>query len=229
MARTLLDGAWDRYDEATESLRDWQPDPSALEEYVGKVKHLLGCEENIRFVVVYFVGGFEGNPFVAPFDSERQALCLPVENGNSDILLAHELTHIVHAKTAGFSANWERTIAAVVLQEGLATQVSRHLVPGEPDEAYIEFSAGWLESCETKKEDIFNGILPYLSDSSSEKVYQFTMGNGTTGLEREAYYVGWKVVGSLLENGVSFKEIAVVKEENTPIFLQSNINKAIVM
>jgi hypothetical protein len=201
----------------------------ALNKYMSKVKHLLGCEESIQFVVVYFVGGFEGNPFVAPFDSERSAICLPVENGNSDILLTHELTHIVHGKTAGFSANWERTIAAVVLQEGLATRVSKHLVPGEPDEAYIEFTTDWLESCERKKEEIFNGIFPYLSDSSSEIVYRFTMGNGTTGLEREAYFVGWKVVGTLLENGVSFEEIARTKEENMPGFLRSTIDKAIII
>jgi hypothetical protein len=229
LARDLLDAAWNRYAESMESLRNWEPDPLAIKKYVSKVKQLLGCEESIPFVVVYFVGGFEGNPFVAPFDSERSALCLPVENGNSDILLAHELTHIVHAQIAGFSANWERTIAAVVLQEGLATRVSKHLVPGKSDEAYIEFTPDWLESCERKKEDIFNGIFPYLSDSSSEKVYQFTMGNGTTGIEREAYFVGWKVVGSLLENGVPFKEIARTTEENMPEFLRSTLHKALIM
>jgi hypothetical protein len=216
----LLEKAWDKYQENLEYIKQWEPSQQKVEECLKKVKVLLGCNNSISFVVIYFVGAFEANAFVAPYDPERLALCLPIENGNSDILLAHELTHIVHSNTANLSAEWERTIASTILQEGLATQVSKYLVPGEPDEAYIEFTENWLKSCEDIKSEIFKGIYPYLESSSSEIVFKFTLGNGTTNHEREAYFVGWGIVKFLLAEGISLKEIAMIKEENIPAYIR---------
>jgi len=191
-----------------------------VNEYLTKVKKLLGYDQPIHVVVVYFVGGFENNPFVAPYDENRLALCLPIENGESDLLLAHELTHIVHSHTARLTADWERTIGSTILQEGLATQVSRFLVPGEPAEKYVEHKKGWLESCYEDKSAIMKGILPYLDDSSSEVVTRFTFGNGTTNREREAYFVGWEIVQYLIGEGVTFKEIASIREKDIPDYLR---------
>lgn len=220
MAKSLLDGAWDTYRENLTMLKNWEPKLEKVKEYLTKVKKLLGYDQPINLVVVYFVGGFENNPFVAPYDDNRLALCLPIENGESDVLLSHELTHIVHSQTANLTADWERTIGSTILQEGLATQVSRFLVPGKPTELYIEHTKGWLESCYENKLDIINGIFPYLEDSSSEIVTMFTFGNGTTNREREAYFVGWKIVQYLLEKGVTFKEIAYIQEEEIPTYLR---------
>jgi hypothetical protein len=221
LARLLLDEAWEKYQENIEFIKKWEPNQPRVEKFLNEVKSLLHCDKSIRFVVIYFVGGFEGNPFVAPYDSERLALCLPIENGNSDILLAHELTHIVHSKTANLSANWERKIASTILQEGLAAHVSKYLVPGEPDEAYIEYSKNWLKSCEGKKTEIFKGIYPFLESSDSEVVFKFTMGKGTTNHEREAYFVGWEVVKNLLKAGVSFHELAKITEVNIPDYIRN--------
>jgi hypothetical protein len=214
IARLLLEEAWEKYQENLEFIKQWEPNQQRVEEYLNKVKTLLDCDKSISFVVIYFVGAFEENPFVAPYDHERLALCLPIENGNSDILLAHELTHIVHSQTANLSANWERTIASTILQEGLAAHVSKYLVPGEPDERYIEFSENWLKSCEDMKTEILKGIYPYLESSASEVVFKFTIGNGTTNHEREAYFVGWEIVKKLLEEGMSFNELAMINEVN---------------
>jgi uncharacterized protein YjaZ len=52
-----------------------------------------------------------------------------IENGDSEILLAHELTHIVHASTAKLSGGWERKIATLIIQEGLATRISKEIIP----------------------------------------------------------------------------------------------------
>ena len=219
-ARNLLDSAWDTYSERVKMLENWKPNSEKIKEYLTKVKKLLGYDRPINLVVVYFVGGFENNPFVAPYDENRLVLCLPIENGESDILLSHELTHIVHSQTANLTADWERTIGSTILQEGLAMQVSKFLVPGEPIELYIEHSEGWLTSCYEKKSDIITGILPYLEDSSSEAVTMFTFGSGTTNREREAYFVGWEIVQYLLTEGVTFKEIARIQQKDIPNYLR---------
>ncbi|CAM3066867.1 hypothetical protein FITA111629_01485 [Filibacter tadaridae] len=223
VAKKLLNDAWDKYEQNLSVIEKWTPDEGKIQTYLTKVKALLGCDQPINFVVIYFVGGFENNPFVAPFDKERLALCLPIENGDSDIYLVHELTHIVHSQTAQLTGEWERTIASTILQEGLATQVSKFVVPGEPDELYIEHKKGWFQSCKKHRSEIFTGITPFLNESSSEIVTKFTFGNGTTNHEREAYFVGWEVVQSLLEKGVTFKEIAVIKEGHIPDYLNHSI------
>ena len=45
---------------------------------------------------------------------------------------------------------------------------------------------------------------------------RFTMGKGPSGLEREAYYAGWLVVGYWLEHGTTFAEIARIPEAEMP-------------
>ncbi|WP_226087655.1 DUF2268 domain-containing putative Zn-dependent protease [Mesobacillus sp. S13] len=220
MARKLLDTAWDHYAEHLSFIEKWEPNEEKVKEYLTKVKSLLGYDHPIDLVVVYFVGGFENNPFVAPYDQNRMALCLPIENGDSNIHLAHELTHIVHTQTANLTGEWERTIGSTILQEGLATQVSKCLVPGHPDELYIEHKKGWLQSCKESRTDIISQICPFLDHDSSEAVTRFTFGNGTTNHEREAYYVGWELVHFLLNDGVSFKEMASVQEKDIPDYLR---------
>lgn len=220
LAKQLFQEAWPQYHRFLTFIKDWKPDQNQVENCLIKIKSLLGCNQSISLVVVYFVGFLEKNAFVAPFDSQRMALCLPIENGDSEITLSHELTHIVHSKTANLSGDWERTIASTILQEGLAMQVSKAIVPGFPDENYVEFKKGWFDSCKGKKLEILNGILPFLEDSSSESVTKFTFGNGTTNNEREAYFAGWVLVQYLLDQGVSFKRLAGIQENNIPEYLR---------
>lgn len=121
IAKRLLDTAWNSYSGQLPILENFEPNLDKVKEYLTQIKQLLGYDQSITVVVVYFVGGFENNPFVAPYGENRLALCLPIENGESDILLTHELTHIVHSHTANLTADWERTIGTIILQEGLAT------------------------------------------------------------------------------------------------------------
>ncbi|AST91298.1 hypothetical protein ACWE42_10165 [Sutcliffiella cohnii] len=220
VARELLNNAWEKYGEHISNIEKVKLDQEELQQFLSKVKTLLGYKNSIELTLVYFVGGFENNAFVAPTNSGGIALCLPVEGGPSLITLAHELTHVVHAKTSTFNGQWERTIAATILQEGLATHISKYIVPGHRNEDYIVMQEGWLHSCEGKREEIFSGIYPYLEDSSSETVYKFTMGNGTTNIEREAYFVGWEIVGRLLAEGKTFQEIASVKESDMAKYIR---------
>lgn len=222
LAKTLLDNAWIKYEYNINMIRQWKPEKGRLEKYLEEIKELLGCREPVELVVIYFVGGFEGNPFVAPYDKNRSALCLPIETDVSEIVLYHELTHIVHHKMAGLKGEWERPIGTLILEEGLATRSSKHFVCNKKDESYIEFTQGWLASCQARKSDIIKGIIPYINDSSAETIMKFTFGEGTQGFERESYYVGWEMVGTLLEKGVSFEEMANIPADQIPY----NIEKA---
>ena len=115
-------------------------------------------------------------------------------------------------------------MAEMIFQEGLATQLSKHLVPGERDEAYVEHQPGWLQACRTDEKQILQGVRPYLQERSAETVIRFTVGTGTTGKQREGYFAGWKLIGDLLADGWSFADIARVREENMTDVLRKYID-----
>ncbi|GGJ53667.1 hypothetical protein GCM10008938_44640 [Deinococcus roseus] len=190
--------------------------------------HLLEAPGPVALQVITFVGNFEANPFVVP-QEDLTFLALPIEVPLElyQILLPHELTHVVHHSFGKLTPSWERSIAQVVLEEGLATRVSQQLFPGQPETRYIEMqqSPGWLARCREQSAEIFAGILPFLSEDQSEVVFQFTMGQGTTALEREAYFVGWELVGRLLQDGRSFAELARIPAEDLPRFVRTHLQK----
>ncbi len=64
-----------------------------------------------------------------------------------------------------------------------------------------------------------------LPSDKSEHVMRFTMGKGPSGLEREAYYAGWLVVGYWLEHGTTFAEIARIPEAEMPKRVDAAIQK----
>ena len=220
LAKSLLNDAWEKYLEKLPYLENWKPDSQLIKKYLAETKEFLGYKDNINLVIIYFVGGFENNPFISNYSDGRIALCLPVESGDSKIALTHELTHIVHSKTANLKIQWERTIATTIIQEGLATQVSKYMLPGKLDEHYLEHREGWLNSCKSKRAKIIKGMYPYLKKSSSEVIYKFTFGEGTTNIDREIYFVGWEIVGFLLQQGVTFKEIANIQGDQIPGYLE---------
>lgn len=222
IARNLLDNAWTQYESYISIFEKWIPESEKVKAFLGEVKNLLGYDYKIEFTVIYFVGGFEDNPFVAPIGENKVALCLPIETEQSDIYLVHELTHVVHQKTANMKNDWERNIASIIMQEGLATHVSKQLIPGHKEKEYIEISHGWLKSCYKNKKEIIKNIIPYLEDSEPESVMKFTMGNGSTNHHREAYFVGWLFVKLLLQQGMSIEEIAHIQEDEIPQYISQN-------
>ena len=224
-ARNQLPKTWSLYKSNIDAIRSWKHNPIQLKDYLSKIQRLLGCDEDIKFAVAFFVGAFDNNAFVAPYYDDNPILCLPIENKLSDITIVHELTHIVHVKTASLEMNWERPLAELILQEGLALHASKYLVPGQNDEAYIEIKEdqGWLRSCHKHRTKIINGIKPYLFDSDTNTLNRFTFGVGSTGHRREAYYAGWELVASALRIGVSFNDLASISTESIPDFVKANL------
>lgn len=225
LARNLLDASWGQYHAVISELENWEPDSKAIHEYIKRIQKTLHDHEEASFdiTIVYFVGNFDGGAFVTPAKEGGLALCLPVEAPISDITLAHEITHIIHAKKAGLSIKVERYIATLIMQEGLATRISQHMVPGKNNQEYIGLAPGWLEYCAQKENEIFTGILPYLNKSDIDIVNKFTVGKGTTGITREAYYVGWQLIGFLEEKGVAIHRLLELDEDEIRKYVEETM------
>lgn len=215
LARRLLEGAWPAYPGVLDRIRKGAPglDP-APEPILRDVARVLGCDRSVTVRLVVFVGALEGNAFSMAQDGVP-VVCVPVEQDPEEraLLLPHEFTHAVHIVTAGLPGTWERSIAELVLQEGLAMRTTAALVPGHPPAAYAEVvstlaTPDWFRRCVEREVAILGGIREHLADRSSEAVARFTFGTGTTGLEREAYYAGWVVVGHLLDQGWTLANLA---------------------
>lgn len=214
LIRQQLDSAWEKYKEAIPALEQWSPDLENTEAYLSYIKSLLKYNDSVDAVLIFFVGTFDGNAFVAPYGENRIAVCLPVETGDIEITIVHELTHLVHTKISGLSVCWEKSIASLILFEGLATQLSRHIISDYSDEAYVEHQQGWLQQCLDDEKRILQGIIPYLEKDSPETVQRFTIGTGTTGRTREAYFVGWRLIEKMLNSGLTFSDIARIQEKD---------------
>jgi hypothetical protein len=215
MARKLLDTAWPAYPEVLDRIRagapGMRPEPGGL---LREVAAKLGAEGPLKVRIVAYVGGREKNAYFYA-DQGSLNVAVPIEEDPEwrDLVLVHEMTHAVHHALAGFSEGWERSIARTLFTEGLAMRTTEALRPGRGDAAYLEHRPGWLAEAAGKRRAILEGLRPHLRASDSETVMRFTMGQGTTGTEREAYYAGWLVVGHLLEQGKTLAELARLSEE----------------
>ncbi len=223
LARQQLEASWEKYEGIIPFLEQWAPDSEKIQQYLSEIKSALEYNESVDVVLIFFVGAFDGNAFAAPYGEKRIAVCLPIESGENHITMVHELIHLVHGKISGAAVNFGKPVASLVFLEGLATQLSRHLVSGYRDEDYIEHQDGWLQECCKDAERIVQGIKPYLQDCSPERIFQFTMGTGTTGKVREGYFAGWKLIGDMRTNGWSFPDIARVREEDMANILEKYI------
>lgn len=223
LAKQQLETSWEKYGQVVSSLKQWTPEEEQVKEYLAQIKCALDFEENVDVVLIFFVGAFDGNAFAAPYGENRIAVCLPVEEGVNQVTMVHELIHLVHGKITGFAAGWERPVASLVMQEGLAMRLSKHLVPDHKDEDYVADQNGWFRSCCMEEQQILEGIKPYLRECSGESIFQFTMGTGTTGKVREGYFAGWKLIEAMLEDGMTFADIARIKENDMACVLEKYI------
>jgi hypothetical protein len=184
---------------------------------VDTIARLLELDRPLRAKLVLYVGALEGNAYTVMPDSVP-VVALPLEGPPRDrgLLAAHELAHAVHLATAHLPGGWERSIAQTVLSEGVAMHVAKRVRPGLPDAAYTEYHPGWLREADARRPAILAGIRASLDARDGATVAKYTVGAGSTGLEREAYYVGWLVVGHLLDHGMSLADVARIPVERMP-------------
>jgi hypothetical protein len=225
IAKKLLNEAWPRYPSVLDRIRKGAagltPDPHAT---IHSVAELLRPEKPVNVTLLVYVGGFEENAFTAAQNGKIMT-AIPIEgdpNGRT-MRMTHELTHAVHISMGSFSGGWIRTVGTTVLTEGLAMRVTQKLVPGRPEAAYVEARPGWFVEATKLRSAILKDIQPALTSNKSEDVMRYTMDKGPSGLEREAYYAGWLVVGYWLDHGMTFAEIARIPEAQMP----GRVNEAI--
>jgi hypothetical protein len=225
IAKKLLDDAWARYPAVLDRIRKGAagltPDPHAT---IRSIAELLCPEKPVNVTLLVYVGGFEENAFTAA-QGGKIMTAIPIEGDPSrrTILMTHELTHAVHISMGSFSGGWIRTIGTTVLTEGLAMRVTQKLLPGQPEAGYVDGRPGWFAEATKLRSAILKDIQPALNSDKSEDVMRFTMGKGPSGLEREAYYAGWLVVGYWLDHGMTFADIARIPEAKMP----SRVNEVI--
>lgn len=229
LARELLDSAWPHYAGQIESITRgaamFGDEPIRA---LRAVARLLEAEPPLNIRLVAYVGGFEDNAFAAR-DGDTPVVSFPVEMSADKrrLIMPHEFTHAVHQRLANLSGGWERSIAATLLQEGLAMHVARELAPGENVAAYVEHEPGWWAQAIAKRQSILCGILPSLEARDGDSVFRFTMGTGPAGLNREAYAAGWWVIEQLRREGMSLAEIARVPEDEMPDLARRAIDSMI--
>lgn len=218
LAREMLADAWPRYPKVIDRIREGaeaiRPTPDSI---LRAVATRLEADTPVRVELLVFVGDGKSGGFFAPQDG-RMVVALPVEEepDQRTQTLVHEFTHVVHHALGNLSEGWERSLARTLFAEGLANRMQQAFFPDRPATAFVEHRPGWFAEAEARETAILHGLRHHLKDSSSDQVMRFTMGTGTTGLEREAYYAGWVVVGHLLEHGWDLPELVRVPEDEIP-------------
>jgi hypothetical protein len=87
-----------------------------------------------------------------------------------------------------------------------------------------EAEADWFERCRAHEDVILNDVRACLEAGDSAAVERFTVGAGTAGLTRTAYYAGWRVVGALTAAGWSLAELSSVPEAEVPALVASGLD-----
>ena len=214
MARSLLDDAWPRFASALGLIKKGAAaiHPAPLET-LQQVASLLNASVPVRARLTVAVGDFEGNAFTAPGKDGIPTVSVEVEDPDAGLKLAHEFTHVVEAEQAGLSLEWKRSIAHTIFVEGLAMRAVQALRPGKSDSQYVgETSPNWFARCILVRHEILKDVRPHLASSESDAVMRYTMGKGGAGLEREAYFAGWLVIGDLIRSGWTFPKLARVTD-----------------
>ncbi len=227
MARRILDDAWPRYARALDAIRTGgaalQPPPA---EVLKAVARLLQADVPIRATLLLFVGGFDNNAFTAPGEGGIPTVAIPVEGKPLNLVLPHEFTHVVEGEQAHLSFGWERSVAHTIFTEGLAMRATQKLRPGLPEKTYVgEFTPNWFARAASKRSEILADIAPHLEQSDAKAVMRYTMGTGGAGVEREAYYAGWLVIGDLLDHGWAFPQLARVKDAEMASAVKTSLDR----
>ena len=211
LARRLLDSAWVRYPAAISIIRRGaQGLGVSPDTVVREVIRLLGCGNHVRVRLTVFVGGFEGNAFAFRARDGMPNIALPAEAGDPARSMIHEFTHAVHRDgCATFKNGYGGSLAELVITEELAMRDVENLLPGHNANYYTHAAPGWLEAAAARRDSILRGARERLEDRGDSTWERFTFGRGVAGLPREAYYVGWEVVGAMLTRmHMSFHSVA---------------------
>lgn len=94
-------------------------------------------------------------------------------------------------------------------------RVVQALHPGKSDAQYVgEMSPNWFARCLAQRPAILEDLRPHLDSADSDTVMRYTMGKCGLGVEREAYFVAWPVIGDLLREHWTFPALARMSDRD---------------
>lgn len=226
MARRIVDAAWPRYAEAVANAKagaaGMSPAPMPI---LRRVAAILQLNTPATIKLITYIGGFEDNAFSYRGEVPTVAVPLEIDPRIRARSLAHEGTHALQMVVDNLSGGWERSVAATMLLEGLAMQVSREAVPGYPFESYVSQRPGWWQACTAKDHLILEELRDKLARSDSDTVMSVTIDKAPkAGVEREAYYGGWRIVDWMHGHGMSFAQIARIPEADMPMRVRTALD-----
>lgn len=193
-APDLLDGLEEREARALSAAR--------AAELVLRDAGLLEAGPDDDLDVVLLVGVGASNGWVAPLHG-RPTLFLALEllpPTPYDVVLAvHEAVHLAVERRRP-DAPWPDGLVQAVVDEGLATVLSRRLVPGLAESAYLWFDddhGEWVRACEVAAAGLRLRALTALTDDASADDL-FLMGRGGAAPERGGYWLADRVMTQVL-------------------------------
>jgi hypothetical protein len=226
-ARKMLDAAWPKYPDVMERIRPGvsalSPAPAPMLEQVAE---LLEAEDSLPpIALLYYVGMLEDNAFFAPQPDGTLVVALPAEmdEARRETIMAHEFVHAVHHALSDLTMGPDGSVANLVFSEGIAMQATRAMLPDKPDHKHLGGERAWQDKCHERISDVLADMPELLDHAGPEHVNRFTMGEGTSGLEREGYCAGWYLVGHLLDEGSTLAELARVPEREVAELLRQAI------
>ncbi|MBP2018497.1 hypothetical protein J2Z79_001908 [Symbiobacterium terraclitae] len=216
LARSLLEQNWHRYPEVMDRIRQgaagFRPDP---QQALDATAQALGFDQDLSILFVAFVGMLDRNAWAASM-GEHTAVHFPIESFSEEeasVFLPHEFAHVLHDRLSGFPGGWLKSVATLLMQEGMAIWTSRAVAPGREEWHYLTLDGpAWVERCREREKQIFQGVLARLQEVSADALQTFTTRTGPAGLEREGYWAGYRAVGHLLDSGFTLAQLARMPE-----------------
>ncbi|MGK7295019.1 MAG: hypothetical protein ACNS61_04205 [Candidatus Wenzhouxiangella sp. M2_3B_020] len=216
-ARAMLEAAWPDYPDVIDRIRGGAGSLGLdARKRLDAVMELLAADADPPAIrLLYYVGMLEGNAFAAPQPDGSVVIALPAESAPQDrsSSLVHELVHAVHQSMSDIGVGPSGSVAGLVLSEGLAMHATGLLLPTLPDADLLNGDPAWMRRCSREAGRILSGLRPHLHRTGAESVNRFTMGDGVTGMSREAYCAGWHITAELLKDGASLADLARTPED----------------
>lgn len=192
----------------------------------------VGLLDEVELDVVLLVGGHTSNGWVTTFRG-RPMLFLALEfladPPYDEILVVHEALHLAHHRLRG--TDWLDTIAGDVVAEGLAVALSRRLVAGHQDSAYLWFDAShdhWVGECIRQDADIRALAAAHWDTDDADPEVAALLHARPSGAvpARSGYWLGDQIVSGWLDSGREPPELMQLPYAATRRLLVNNPDTA---
>ncbi len=223
-ARAMLEEAWPDYPDYVDRIRAgvdaMDPAPEPALKAAARLLDAVG--EIPSITLLYYAGMLEDNAFFAPQPDGSLIVALPAEMDpdRRELIMSHEFTHAIHYAITDLAYGPELTVAGLVLMEGVAMKATQLLFPDQPEVAHMGTSEEWVSRCHDRTDEIIATMSKDWSTTGEDAINNLTLGEGNTGMKREAYCAGWHLVERLLKDEYSLDELARIPENEIPELFQ---------